>query len=156
MPAGFGLRPVLHRLRGVKIGDDVYIDDNFPQTIKIHHCAAIATRCALIGHTKGPGKIVVEKGGLLLVRGSVIILPGRPNIDDRRRCCCFSEIYSVKRCSCLHPDGASRNQAYGSITVPFRQARTIEQLRRGVDRSWRKTRTAGLTNPSAQIRAWVD
>jgi len=67
LPGGFIVRPWLHRWRGVKIGhevylgDDIYIDEDFPETVEIQDGARIAPRCTLIGHTKGPGKLIIEK-----------------------------------------------------------------------------------------------
>ena len=78
LPGGFNLRPFLHRLRGVKIadnvwiGDDVYLAGDNPEDVEIHEGAAIATRCTIIGYAKGPGKIIVEKNAAIGA-GSVAI-----------------------------------------------------------------------------------
>jgi len=81
LPGAYGLRPFLHRLRGVKIGDkvwigdDVYLDEDYPEALEIHEGAAIATLCTIIAHTKGCGKIVIGKqaaigGGCVIVCSS--------------------------------------------------------------------------------------
>ena len=58
---------MLHRARGVKIGrgvfigDDVYIDGEYPEMIEIQDGAAISMRATIIAHNKGPGKVIIEK-----------------------------------------------------------------------------------------------
>ena len=58
---------MLHRARGVRvgrdvfIGDDVYIDGEYPEMIEIHDRAAISMRAMIIAHNKGPGKVIIER-----------------------------------------------------------------------------------------------
>ncbi|MFO1305238.1 MAG: hypothetical protein U1F54_16025 [Burkholderiales bacterium] len=58
---------MLHRARGVKvgkgvfIGDDVYIDGEYPEMVEIHDGAAISMRSTIIAHNKGPGRVVIER-----------------------------------------------------------------------------------------------
>jgi len=67
LPGATGLRPFLHRLRGVRIhgqvfiGDDVYIENEYPEYIEIHDGAQVAVRTTIIAHTRGPGKVVIGK-----------------------------------------------------------------------------------------------
>src|SRR5271170_6343938 len=67
LPGSLSLRPFLHRLRGVTvgdgvfIGDDVYLDNEYPECIEIHENALISMRTLLIAHTRGPGRIILEK-----------------------------------------------------------------------------------------------
>lgn len=66
-PGGLSLRPMLHKWRGVKIygkpwiGDDVYIDNEWPECIEIHDGVALSVKCIVLGHTKGPGTVILEK-----------------------------------------------------------------------------------------------
>ena len=70
-PGAQSLRPFLHRLRGVTIkdgvfiGDDVYIDNEYPECVEIHENVAVSMRAMLIAHTRGPGRIIVEKNSFL-------------------------------------------------------------------------------------------
>ena len=132
-----GLRPFLHRLRGVEIygdvwiGDDVYIDEDFPETVEIHEGAAIATRCTIIGHTGGCGKVVIGKyaavgAGCLIVCASgktvtigegAVISAGTTVTHD---------IPPYTLC------GAPRIKAYGKVTVPYLATKTHEEFTRGV------------------------
>jgi heptaprenylglycerol acetyltransferase len=65
-PGATTLRPVLHRWRGVKvgrevfIGDDVYLDNEWPEFIEIQNNVQISVRSIVIAHTRGPGKVIIE------------------------------------------------------------------------------------------------
>src|SRR4051794_12865200 len=67
LPGATSLRPLLHRLRGVQIhgnvfiGDDVYLENEYPECIEIHDGVQIGLRSTVIAHTRGPSKIVFEK-----------------------------------------------------------------------------------------------
>jgi acetyltransferase-like isoleucine patch superfamily enzyme len=66
-PGSESLRPYLHKLRGVKIngnifiGEEVYLDNEYPERIEINDNARIGLRSTIICHFKGPGKIIIEK-----------------------------------------------------------------------------------------------
>ncbi len=68
----------MHKLRGVKIGenvfigDDVYIENEYPELVEIQSNASIALKSVLIAHSFGLGQIVVESeasisAGVLIV-----------------------------------------------------------------------------------------
>jgi acetyltransferase-like isoleucine patch superfamily enzyme len=58
---------MLHRLRGVRIGrnvfigDDVYLDNEYPEAIEIGDDVQISIRAVIIAHTRGPGRVIVGK-----------------------------------------------------------------------------------------------
>lgn len=66
-PGSTTLRPVLHRLRGLRIGrevfigDDVYLDNEWPERIEIQDNVQISMRSIVIAHTRGPGRVIIEK-----------------------------------------------------------------------------------------------
>jgi serine acetyltransferase len=70
-PGATTLRPWLHRARGVKIGsqvfigDDVYIDNESPESVEIHDHVQISIRAIIIAHTRGPGKVIIEKNAFI-------------------------------------------------------------------------------------------
>jgi serine acetyltransferase len=61
------LRPFLHRLRGVTIGkdvfigDDVYLENEHPSAVEIQDGVHISLRAIILAHTRGAGKLVIEK-----------------------------------------------------------------------------------------------
>jgi heptaprenylglycerol acetyltransferase len=66
-PGAKSLRPALHRWRGVKIGrdvflgDDVYLDNEWPERIEIQDNVQISMRAIVIAHTRGPGQVIIEE-----------------------------------------------------------------------------------------------
>ncbi len=66
-PGATTLRPLLHKLRGVKfegkafIGDDVYIENEYPQRVVIGDGARITLRTTIIAHMRGPGKVIIGR-----------------------------------------------------------------------------------------------
>jgi len=137
LPGGFGLRPHLHRLRGVKIaenvwiGDDVYIDDECPETVEIHEGVLIANRCTIIGHTKGEGKIVIEQraaigaGSIIVCVSGQTLTIGRGSVISAGSAI-TSSIPPYTLC------GPPRIQVFGTVTVPFPDAETFNEFRRGL------------------------
>ena len=59
------LRPTLHRMRGIKIGsgvfigDEAYLENEYPECIEIGDDVQISVRALFLAHTRGPGRIVV-------------------------------------------------------------------------------------------------
>ena len=66
-PGGSSIRPALHRLRGVKIsgsvwiGDDVYLENEYPECIEIHEGVVISLKSIILAHTKGSGRVILER-----------------------------------------------------------------------------------------------
>jgi acetyltransferase-like isoleucine patch superfamily enzyme len=71
LPGATNLRPFLHKLRGVQIsgrvfiGDDVYIENEYPECVELCEGAQICLRSTLIAHTRGPGRIVIGRNAFL-------------------------------------------------------------------------------------------
>src|SRR5215510_352003 len=83
LPGATSLRPFLHRLRGVKIygkvfiGDDVYLENEYPECVEIHDGVQIGLRTTLIAHTRGPGTIVIEKNVFIGANCVIAASPGK-------------------------------------------------------------------------------
>jgi acetyltransferase-like isoleucine patch superfamily enzyme len=68
LPGCESLRPFIHKLRGVKIsgkvfiGDEVYIENEYPENVEIQDEAAILLRSTIIAHFRqGYGKVIICK-----------------------------------------------------------------------------------------------
>ncbi len=67
LPGATSLRPFLHKLRGVNIngkvwiGDDVYLENEYPEAIELHDECGVNLRSVLIAHWRGKGRIIVGK-----------------------------------------------------------------------------------------------
>jgi acetyltransferase-like isoleucine patch superfamily enzyme len=133
LPGGYDLRPYLQRLRGVKIGDgvwiaeDVCIDERFPETIEIQDQATIAPRCTLIGYTKGPGRIVIGKraaigaGCVITCRSGQTLTIGEGALVSAGSIVA-NDIPAFTLC------GPPRIKTYATIRVPFREAGSFEEF----------------------------
>ena len=66
MPGCTSVRPFLHKLRGVKIygtvfiGDQVYLENEYPEMVEIHDGAQIVLRSIIMCHFRGTGRVVIE------------------------------------------------------------------------------------------------
>ena len=83
LPGATTLRPVLHRLRGVKItgrvfiGDDVYLENEYPENVEIQDGAQVCLRSVLLAHTRGAGKIVIGQNAFVGANTVITTAPGR-------------------------------------------------------------------------------
>jgi acetyltransferase-like isoleucine patch superfamily enzyme len=62
---------------GAWIGDDVYLENEYPENIEIHKDAVISMRSTMIAHTSGAGKIIVEQGAFIGPGSIVVCSEGR-------------------------------------------------------------------------------
>lgn len=66
-PGATTIRPFLHKLRGVKIygkvfiGDDVYLENEHPESVEIHDQSQIVLRSIIMAHFRGTGKVIICK-----------------------------------------------------------------------------------------------
>ncbi len=65
-PGATSFRPFLHRMRGVKIhgtvfiGDQVYLENEYPEMVEIHNGVQIVLRSIIMCHFRGTGKVVIK------------------------------------------------------------------------------------------------
>jgi acetyltransferase-like isoleucine patch superfamily enzyme len=58
-------------MRGVNIlgpifiGEDVYLDNEYPEAIEIHELVQISVRAMILAHTRGAGKVIIEKAAFI-------------------------------------------------------------------------------------------
>jgi acetyltransferase-like isoleucine patch superfamily enzyme len=45
----------------VVIADEVYLENEYPEVIELHEGAQLAIRSTIVGHFRGPGRIVIGK-----------------------------------------------------------------------------------------------
>ncbi len=70
-PGSTTLRPRLHRWRGARIGtgvfigDDVYLENEYPDRVEIQDNVQISIRAIIIAHTRGPGRVIVERDAFI-------------------------------------------------------------------------------------------
>jgi acetyltransferase-like isoleucine patch superfamily enzyme len=68
-------------MRGVKIGksvwigDDVYLDNEFPECIELEDGAMIELRATILAHTHGAGRVIIGKNAVVGA-GAVVVTSG--------------------------------------------------------------------------------
>ena len=140
-PSGATLRPWLHRLRGAKIGKNVwisqfvYIDELHPEAVTIKDNSTIGLRTSIFTHIYwGPrkvnyndGKVIIEKN--VFIGPHCVILP---NV-------CIGEGAVIKAGSVVTKDvpsytlwGPPPSGALGRVTVPLTSEHNYEEFVRGL------------------------
>ncbi|HWG88813.1 MAG TPA: hypothetical protein VN679_13590, partial [Candidatus Acidoferrales bacterium] len=61
--------------KNVWIGDDVYLDNEFPECIELEDGAMIELRATILAHTHGAGKVLIEKN-VFIGAGAVVVTSG--------------------------------------------------------------------------------
>jgi len=81
LPGATTVRPFLHRLRGIRIGkdvwigDDVYLENEYPECVELQDGAMIGLRSTIVAHTHGVGRIVIGRNAFIGA-GSTIVTAG--------------------------------------------------------------------------------
>lgn len=84
LPGATTVRPFLHRLRGMRIGkdvwigDDVYLENEYPECVEIQDGAMIGLRSTIVAHTHGAGKIVIGRNALIGAGCTLVTAGNRP------------------------------------------------------------------------------
>ncbi len=82
-PGAMTLRPFMHRLRGVKvgkdvwIGDDVYLENEYPELVELQAGAVLSIRSMIIAHTRGAGSVVVGRDAFIGPNAVVACVSGK-------------------------------------------------------------------------------
>ena len=82
-PGATSLRPFLHKLRGVKIhgrvfiGDEVYLENEYPERVEMHDQSSLNLRSTVIAHFRGPGRIIFMEKARVAACCTLVCSPGR-------------------------------------------------------------------------------
>lgn len=123
-PGATTFRPFLHKCRGVRItgkvfiGDDVYLDNEYPECIEIHDGAVICLRSILLAHTSGPGKLVIGKNTFIGANSLISVIGGNTlTIGEGAVITAASVVNSSVQAHVLI--GSPRAQPIGKVTIPY-------------------------------------
>lgn len=140
VPFGSTLRPILHRMRGVTIGKNVwiskyvYIDENHPESIFIGDNSTLGFRCTIFAHTYfgkrqkvNPDKVIIGKN--VFIGPHCLILPN-VTIGDN------SVIKGGSVVSRNVPPntlwGPPQAEALAKLTVPLTSEYSYEEFMKGI------------------------
>jgi serine acetyltransferase len=136
-PGATTLRPFLHRLRGVKIGknvfigDDVYLENEYPELVELLDNTIISARCTILAHTRGGGRVTIGPN-VLVGPGAQIVCPvGKAlNIGEGSVISTGSVVSSSVAPQMLI--APPRSVAIAKITVPWNTSGSFEQFVAGI------------------------
>ena len=136
-PGATSLRPFLHRLRGVRItgrvfiGDDVYIENEYPDCIELHDGAQICLRSILLAHTRGSGRIVIGKDAFIGANCVLTASPGATlTVGDGAVITASSVIASDVPAQTLF--GNEKARPLAKVTVPFTMETSYDRFLAGL------------------------
>jgi acetyltransferase-like isoleucine patch superfamily enzyme len=137
LPGGKNLRPWLHRLRGVQIngkvyiGDDVYIENEYPECVRLEEGAQINLRSVIIAHTRGIGSVVVERN-VLVGACSLIIAPVGATLTIGAGAVVGAGSVITGDVPAQTLVAPERVKAYARVTVPLTMTADYNEFRRGL------------------------
>ena len=137
LPGATSLRPFLHRLRGVKIadrvfiGDEVYLENEYPEAIEIQEGALIGLRSTIVAHTRGPGRVIIGKNVVIGAGSLIVCSSGQTVVLGEGAVICAGSVIA----NCVKPFtfcGSPRAQALAVVTVPFTLETSHQAFLRGL------------------------
>lgn len=139
-PGATSLRPALHKLRGVKIsgrvfiGDDVYIENEYPEFVEIEDGAQITLRCTVIAHTRGSGRVIIGKNAFIGANCTITAPANRTlRIGEGAVIAAGSVVSTDVPPGALM--GVERPKPLARVTVPLTMETSYEQFALGL-RPW--------------------
>jgi len=71
VPGATSVRPWLHRLRGVAIhgrvfiGDDVYLENEYPERVQLEDGVQIGLRSTIVAHSRDCGQVIIRRNAFI-------------------------------------------------------------------------------------------
>ncbi|MGA3006711.1 MAG: acyltransferase [Opitutaceae bacterium] len=137
LPGATTLRPMLHRLRGVRvatgvfIGDEVYLDNEYPEAIELREGALIGLRSTIVAHTRGPGRVIIGKN-VVIGAGSLITCSGGLSLEIGEGAVIGAGSVVANSVPPFTLCGSPRVRALATITVPFTLQTSYQDFIRGL------------------------
>lgn len=130
-------RPFFHRLRGVKIhgkvwiGDDVYIENEYPEYVEIHEGARITQRTIIMAHFHGAGKVVIGKNVWIGPNCVITANPGTTLTLGEGSVIAASSVVTKDIAPYTFVGGAPA-KPIAKITLPFMPETSYEEWKKGL------------------------
>jgi acetyltransferase-like isoleucine patch superfamily enzyme len=141
IPGGGTLRPLIHRLRGVKVGKNVwisqyvYIDELHPEAVTIHENCTIGLRTTIFTHFYWGGKRPQKSAGPVTIGKDVFIGPCcviLPNVKIGEGAVIKAGTVVTKDVPPLTFWGLPPAKALGRITVPLTSKNSYQDFIAGL------------------------
>jgi acetyltransferase-like isoleucine patch superfamily enzyme len=128
-------------MRGVKIsgrvfiGDDVYIENEYPEYVEIEDGAQITIRCTIIAHTRGSGRVIIGKNAFIGANCVITAPAGRTlRINEGAVIAAGTVISTDVPAQALM--GVERPKPLARVTVPLTMETSYEEFVVGL-RPWK-------------------
>jgi len=140
-PGGFTVRPFLHRLRGARIGKNVwisqyvYIDEAHPEAITIEENTTIGINASIIAHLYWGPKRNSERAGKVHIEHDVFVGPHcvvLPNVRIGAGAVILAGTVVSRNVPSGVMWGAPKAQALGRVTVPLIPNSSCEKFLKGL------------------------
>lgn len=115
----------------VFIGDEVYIENEFPEAVEIHDGAQISLRTVILAHTRGPGRVIIEKDAFIGACAVIATVAGKTlRIGEGSVIGPLSVITKDVPAFTFIANESAKPSA--RVTVPLAKAQTIAEFIRGL------------------------
>lgn len=137
LPGCKTVRPFLHRLRGVKIGkdvfigDDVYLENEHPDAVEIGDGVHIGVRAIILAHTRGSGRIIIEKDAFIGVN-TVIATSGQKTLRIGEAAVIGAGVVITRDVPARAFIANEQAQPVANVGIPLTKAETLEEFVRGL------------------------
>ena len=137
-PGATSLRPFLHKLRGMKIhgsvwiGEEAYIENEYPEDVEIHDGACVSMRATILAHTRGSGRIIIARNAFIGPGAMVICSSGRTlRIGEGAAVSAGAVVMSsVPAGVVIAPP---RSSPVARAAIPFGIAKSVEEFMGGLE-----------------------
>ena len=136
-PGATSFRPFLHKLRGVKIhglvfiGDQVYLENEYPEMIELHDGVQIALRSIVMCHVRGTGKVIIESK-VWIGANCVISAPVGRTLTIGEGSVVASSSVVTRDIPKFHFLGGSPAKPIARVTVPMTMTTPYDDFKNGL------------------------
>jgi carbonic anhydrase/acetyltransferase-like protein (isoleucine patch superfamily) len=163
LPGSTTVRPFLHRLRGVQIGknvfigDDVYLENEHPEAVEIHSGVHISVRAIILAHTRGCGRVVIEKDAFIGIN-SVLATSGNKVLRIGEGAVIGAGVVVTRDVPAQVFLANEVPKPIATVGVPLTKAETVEDFVRGLSpiRPTKPAPSQENAREPASIRSDVD
>jgi hypothetical protein len=133
LPGATTVRPFLHRMRGmhigkdVWIGEDVYLENEFPELVEIQDGATVGLRSIVIAHTRGTGRIIISRD-VYIGAGCVIVTAANRTLVIGEGSVIMASSLVTGNVAPYMLYGSDASRPLARITKPFRTSASYEEF----------------------------
>jgi serine acetyltransferase len=117
--------------KGVFIGEEVYLDNEYPEAIELREGALIALRSTIVAHTRGAGRVIIGKNAVLGA-GTLITCSSGQTLEIGEGAVVGAGSVISNSVPAFTLCGPARVKAVATVTVPFTLDTSYQEFIRGL------------------------